>query len=352
MQESIREYAEELRRSQGISLQIRVGLNSGEVAAGARGGDRAMIYSVNGQPVHLAARMEQLAMPGTILMAATTFGLTEGFLETRPLGSMAVKGLPAPVETYQLLRAGAVRSRLQVAASRGLTPFVGRLKGIAALKRARTQVLAGEGQLLAIVGEPGVGKSRLIHEFVRAEFDGGWRILEAGGGSVSYATRTTTLPIAELLRRFFQIAPSDDVPAIRQKVTSKLLGLDKTLLAALPVLLAQVDMPQEESASSRIMSAQPGRSAVQAIKQLLYYESAVQPLLVILEDLHTIDPDTQALLEGLMDDLPSVRVLLVASYRPEYRHGWGRQIVLHRDQDRSARYAGRARTARRSRRHR
>jgi predicted ATPase/class 3 adenylate cyclase len=322
MQESIRKYAEELRRSEGISLQIRVGLNSGEVTAGARGGDEGMTYSVNGQPVHLAARMEQLAIPGTILITFETCRLTNGFLATRPLGPMVVKGLSEPVETYELLGANAVHSRLQAAASKGLTRFVGRLHELSQLRNAREQAQAGRGRLVAIVGEPGVGKSRLIHEFVRAEFASGWRILEAGAGSVSYATGTNFFPVTEFLRGFFRIATSDDVAEVREKVTSKLLSLDKTLLSALPALLAMMDMPQEESRSSRLVPSQRGRSAVEAMKQLLYRESEVQPLVVILEDLHTIDPDTHALLDAVMDSLPAVRILLIVSYRPEYRDAW------------------------------
>ena len=321
MQESIKKYAEAVRRAEGFPLQIRIGLNSGGVASYAPVGDLPRRYSVQGDTVHLAARMEQLAMPGTILMASQTFQLTRGFVATRALGAMTVKGFTAPVETYELLGANAMRSRLQVAAARGLTRFVGRLNEISQLRQVRDQARSGQGQVIAIVGEPGVGKSRLIHEFVHSEPRADWRIFEAG--AVSYGTTTSYLPVTEVLRGYFQIATSDDSLAVREKVTSRILNLDERLLPTLPTLLALLDLPQDDSQSSTVTSPQHRRSNLDAIKRLLFRESEVQPLLVILEDLHTIDPDTQALIDGLIDSLATARILFLVSYRPEYRHSWG-----------------------------
>jgi class 3 adenylate cyclase/tetratricopeptide (TPR) repeat protein len=321
MQELVKKYAEPVRRTEGFALQIRVGLNSGDVAAGAVGGNLPLSYSVNGQPVHLAARMEQLATPGTILMAAQTFHLTEGYLTTKALGPMVVKGLPAPVETYELLGASALRSRLQVAAAHGLSPFVGRQNEIARLREARDQAWAGHGQVVGIVGEPGVGKSRLFHEFIQSQTTSAWRILETG--AVSYGAAASYLPVTEFLRGYFQITPSDEPAVVREKVTTRLLSLDERLLSTLPALLMLLDLPQKDFPSSTVALPQRRRGALDAVKRLLFRESEVQPLLIMLEDLHTVDPDTQALIDGLVDSLPTARILLVASYRPEYRHGWG-----------------------------
>ena len=320
MQESIGKYAEEFRRAEGFPLQIRVGLNSGEVAAGAHGADAAMTYSATGTPVHVAARMQELAMPGTILMGPQTFHLTQGYLETRALGPMPVKGLTAPVETYELLGVIALRSRLQVAAARGLTRFVERRDEISHLRQARDRVRAGNGELVAIVGEAGVGKSRLIYEFVRSEPAPDWRTFEIG--TASYGTATSYLPIAEFLRGYFQITASDDPRAVREKVTSKLLSLDESLLSSLPALLVLLDLPQDEPGSSNPASPQRRQSTLEAMRRLLFRESEAQPLLVILEDLHIIDPDSHALIDGLVDSLPTVPILFVVSYRPEHRHGW------------------------------
>jgi class 3 adenylate cyclase/tetratricopeptide (TPR) repeat protein len=327
MQELVKKYAELVRRTEGLALHIRVGLNSGEVAARAAGGDIPVGYSVDGQAVHLAARMEQLATPGTILIAPTTFHLTEGYVTTKALGPMVVKGLAAPVETYELLGATGLRSRLQVAAAQGLSRFVGRQSEIARLREARDEAWAGRGQVVGILGEPGVGKSRMLHEFVRSEATS-WRILESG--AVSYGAAASYLPVTEFLRGYFQITSSDEPAVVREKVTSKLLSLDERLSSALPALLMVLDLPQEDLPSSTLALPQRRRSALDAVKRLLFRESEVQPVMLILEDLHTVDPDTQALIDGLVDSLPTARILLVASYRPEYRHGWsGKTYYTH-----------------------
>jgi class 3 adenylate cyclase len=170
MQEALRRYAEQVRRSHGIEVQIRVGLNSGEVVVRAIGNDLHMDYSAVGQTAHLAARMEQLATPGTIRLSAATLRLVEGFVRVQPLGPVPVKGLTEPVEVFELVGASATRRRLQAAAARGLTRFVGRDTELAALTQALARAEAGHDQVVALVGEAGVGKSRLIYEFVHAHY--------------------------------------------------------------------------------------------------------------------------------------------------------------------------------------
>ncbi|MGA2288366.1 adenylate/guanylate cyclase domain-containing protein, partial [Bradyrhizobium sp.] len=178
MQELIKSYAEELRRTEGLPLQIRVGLNSGEVLVRSLGSELHTNYSAHGETTHVAARMEQMAIPGTVLISSRTFQLAEGYVLTQPLGPMFVRGLAAPIDAYQLVGAVAV-SRLQALANRGLTRFIGREGELDQLRRALDRAQAGNGQVLALVGEPGVGKSRLIQEFIHSEHTQSWRILEA-----------------------------------------------------------------------------------------------------------------------------------------------------------------------------
>jgi len=183
MQEAIRQYSEEVRRSHGVEVQIRVGLNSGEVVVRAIGSDLHMDYSAIGQTTHLAARMEQLAPPGSIRVTAETQRLAEGFVQVTPLGLVPVKGLEEPVTIFELVGATAVRRRLHATAARGLTRFVGRQTELDVLRQALARAGASQGQVVAIVGEPGVGKSRLVYEFVHSPHTRGWRVLESASVS-------------------------------------------------------------------------------------------------------------------------------------------------------------------------
>ena len=184
MQESVNRYAEEARRAHGVTVQIRVGLNSGDVVVGAIANDLRMDYTAIGETTHLAARMEQAARPGTVLIAPATLDLVEGFVAVKAQGPVPVKGRREPVEVYELSGLGPARTRLQAAARRGLTRFVGRDAEIELLRRSLEHAGAGHGQAVAIVGEAGVGKSRLVWEFMRAPRTHGWLVLESG--PVSY----------------------------------------------------------------------------------------------------------------------------------------------------------------------
>jgi class 3 adenylate cyclase/tetratricopeptide (TPR) repeat protein len=321
MQEAIGRYADELRRQQGLDVQIRVGLNSGEVVVRSIGNDLHMDYTAVGQTTHLAARMEQLARPGTTLLTADTLRLVEGYVEVTPLGPVPVKGLAEPIAVFELRRAGPVRSRLQAAVARGLTRFVGRDAELEQLRQALARAGAGQGQVVASVGEAGVGKSRLLYEFTRSHHTHGWLLLASH--SVSYGKATSYLPMLDLLKGYFQIEPQDDARRRREKVTGKVLTLDRALEPTLLALLALLEVPVDDPQWQACDPPQRRRRTLEAIKHLLLRESQVQPLCLIFEDLHWIDAETQALLDSLVESLPTARLLLLVNYRPEYQHGWG-----------------------------
>ena len=286
-----------------------------------------MDYTAVGQTTHLAARMEQMATPGTILLAPATLQLAEGYVQVAARGPVAVKGLPDPVEIYALTGASALRTRLHAAAARGLTRFVGRDAEIEQLRRALALAHEGHGQLVAVVGEPGVGKSRLVYEFTHSHRTQDWLILESG--SVSYGKATSYLPVIDLLKAYFNVHDRETHREIREKVTGKLLTLDRALEPTLPALLALLDVPVEDAQWQALDPPQRRQRTLDAVKRLLLRESQVQPLLVIFEDLHWIDSETQALLESLVESLPTARLLLLVNYRPEYQPRLGEQDLLH-----------------------
>ncbi len=322
MQESVGRYAQEVRRSEGIAIQIRVGVNSGEVVVRSIGSDLHMDYTAVGQTTHLAARMEQLATPGSILISPETLRLVEGYVEIKPLGPMHIKGFAEPMAVFEVVAAGSVRARLQyAAASGGLTRFVGRQMELEALHQALGQAHAGHGQVLAIVGEPGVGKSRLFWEVTHSHRTEGWLVLESK--SVSYGKATAYLPVIDLLKAYFRIESREEKRTILEKVTGKLLALDKALEPTLPAFLTLLDVPFEDASWRALDPARRRQRTLEAVKHLLLRESQARPLCVIFEDLQWIDTETQALLETLIDSLPGARLLLLVNYRPEYRHDWG-----------------------------
>ena len=321
LQREMRRLTELLRQSHGVTVQARVGLNSGEVVVRTISSDLHMDYTAVGQTTHLAARMEQLATPGATLLTADTLRLAEGYVEVKPLGAMPVKGLAAPVEAYELTGGGPRRSRLSAAVARGLTRFVGRHAELEQLREALGRTASGHGQVVAIVGEPGVGKSRLVWEVTHSHRTHGWLILQAG--SVSYGKATPYLPVVDLLKGYLEIADRDEPRAIREKVTGKLLTLDRSLEPALPALLALLDVPGEDRRWEALDPPARRQRTIEALRRLLLRESQAQPLLVVFEDLHWIDAETQAVLDRLVESLPTARILLLVNYRPEYRHGWG-----------------------------
>src|SRR5713101_7004409 len=283
MQAAMHAYTDEVRRTHGLEMRMRVGLNSGEVVVRAIGNDLHMDYSAVGETTHLAARMEQLATPGSSRLTPATLRLVEGLVQVTALGPVPVKGLEEPVEVFELVGASHLRRRLQAAAARGLTPFVGRQHELEALYQALAQARAGHGQVVALVGDAGVGKSRLVHECIHSHRTKGWRVLESA--SVSYGKATPYFPVMDLLKRYCHVDDGDDARTIRAKVTGQILTLDETLQDTLPALLALLEALPDDSPFVHLDPPQRRQRTLEALRRVLLRESQVQPLLLVFEDL-------------------------------------------------------------------
>src|SRR5438876_9576770 len=321
MQEEMRRYAYTLRAKGSPPLLMRVGVNTGEVVVRSiRKDDLHTDYVPVGHSTNLAARMEQLAAPGSIVVTEQTHKLTAGYFAFKALGRTPVKGVEEPLNVYEALGAGPLRTRLQVAAQRGLTQFVGRLGEMEHMRRALERAKAGHGQIVGMMGEPGVGKSRLFYEF-KLTAPSGCLILEAF--SVSYGKASPYLPVIELLKSYFQIHPQDDERSRRERVIGKVLGLDRSLEDTLPYFFALLGVENQASALQHMDPQIRRRRTFEALKKLFLRESLNQPLILIFEDLHSIDTETQGFLDTLSEGVASAKILLLVNYRPEYRPEWG-----------------------------
>jgi class 3 adenylate cyclase/tetratricopeptide (TPR) repeat protein len=320
MQDSISRWAEQTDLADGLTVRIRVGLNSGEVVVRSIGSDLHMDYSAVGQTTHLAARMEQMAAPGTSLITARTFRLAERVIRTNSLGMRQVRGLDAPIEIHELTGALPNRSMLSEAVTQRLSAFVSRQEELECLRNFLVEAKAGRGQAAALTAEPGMGKTRLVYEFVHSQAIQGCRLLESS--SLAHEKATSYLPIIELLRRYFDIADSDQSPQIADKIHSKLTQLDRKLQDSIAPILSLLDaLPEDDPFTS--LDARARRSQIlDAVTKVIVRETAREPVLIVLQNLQWVDPETQVFLGGLLERINTTRLMLILEYRPEFRHEW------------------------------
>jgi class 3 adenylate cyclase len=321
MQEELKRYSDRIRAEGRIPIQVRVGVNTGEVVVRSIKTDETHTeYTPIGHSTSLAARMQALAPIGSIAATEQVRKLCEGYFVFKGLGPTRVKGVAEPVNVYEVTGLGPLRTRLQRAAGRGLTKFVGREREMEALRHSAEQAKSGRGQIVAAVAEPGVGKSRLCFEF-KATSQSGWLVLETF--SVSHGKASAYLPVIDLLRNYFRIASEDDERTRREKVNGKVLTLDRALEDTIPYLFSLLGIVEGDDPLAQMDGQIRKRRTLDAIKRILLRESLNQPLMVIFEDLHWIDEQTQVLLNLLADSIGTAKILLLVNYRPEYSHQWG-----------------------------
>ena len=311
MHERVAHLAADMRSRLGADLTVRIGMHSGDVALRVISDEIRLDYGAIPQTTHVAARMQQAARAGATLITAETWRLAEGFIEVAPA---------APAGAYELRAPSVAPSRFSAAIGRSLSPIVGRDAEIAQIGTALDRARGGRGQVVALVGEPGVGKSRLVYEVTHSDRARDWLVLETG--AVPYGKTTSYLPVIGLLKAYFKITERDTHDEIREKVPGTLLGLDRALEPLLPAVLTLLDVPIDDDQWKTLDLSQRRERILEAIKHLLVRESRNQPVLVVFEDLHWIDAETQAFLDRLVEALATARVLLIVSHRLEYEHRW------------------------------
>jgi class 3 adenylate cyclase/tetratricopeptide (TPR) repeat protein len=321
VQEEMAKYSAGLRAQGSPPVEIRVGLNTGEVVVRSiRTDDAHTEYTPIGHSMSLAARMQTLAPTGSIVITEQTQKLTAGYFELKALGPARIKGVSDPINVYEVLGIGPLRTRLQMSASRGLSKFVGRRAELEQLDKALELARGGHGQIVAAMAEAGVGKSRLFHEFkMRRQAE--CLVLEAF--SFSHGKASAYLPVVDLLKSYFRIADRDDARTRREKVTGKVLALDRALEDTLPHLFALLGIPSVDAALDEMDPSIRRRRTREAVKSLIVRESLNQPLILIFEDLHWVDAESEALLNLIADSIGTAQILMMVNYRPEYRHNWG-----------------------------
>jgi class 3 adenylate cyclase/tetratricopeptide (TPR) repeat protein len=322
MQRAIRDFARQTQEQHGFSLQMRIGLNTGLVVVGKIGDDLRMDYTAVGETTNLAARLQQLARPGTVVISEATHKLVVGFFDMCDLGEHAVKGHTEPVSVYAVLRARGRRTRLEVAAERGLTPRVGRDRELAVLLNLFQQAKAGHGQAVSITGEACIGKSRLVLEFRRALAAAGETVTWLEGQCLSFGQAIPFLPVIDQLRVNFGIEEADGEPEIIAKVEDGMRRMGD-IEAHIPAIRYLLAIDPGDAALSAMEPAARSKQLVDAILALSLRGARLRPLILVYEDLHWTDTSTEALLGTLLDALAGVPLLLLLTYRVGYTPPFG-----------------------------
>jgi class 3 adenylate cyclase len=320
LRDGVREHANEVRVRYGVPFGVRIGLNSGEVVVGKIGDDLRMDYTAQGHTVGLAQRMEALADTGHICLSGHTARLVEGYFQMQDLGRTKVKGVSEPVGLFDLEGVGTFRTRLDRSRARGLSTFVGRDSEMAMLEAALQQALAGHGRIVGVVAEAGVGKSRLCFEFTERCRARGIVVHQAHcpahGKTVAY------LPVLELLRGYFGLADGDSARAAREKIAGRLLLLDRAFDTVLPLIWDFLRVPDPERPVEELDPTVRQQQLHDFFRRLVRARSEREPAVLFFDDLHWIDPASDALLAQLVDAARGTRTLWLVNFRPEYRADW------------------------------
>jgi class 3 adenylate cyclase/tetratricopeptide (TPR) repeat protein len=333
IQKGLAEYSETFKKNFGREFKVRIGIHSGPLVVGSTGDDRPMVYTAIGDTLNLASRLKSQAQPGTVLLSGKTQRLVRGTFDLKSLGPLDVKNLDVkdteePQETFQLIKADRAATNLEASILRGLTRFVGRKKSMAALMEGYERVREGTGQVVGMVGEAGVGKSRLLLEFRHRLPSDEFGYLE--GHCLHYGGVMPYLPILDILRSFFEIKEGEQETVVRERVKERILKLDRSLQGTIPPIMDLLALQVGDEAFLKLQPKQKREKVFEALRDLIIRGSQDLPLILAIEDLHWIDKTTEEFLDYFIGRLARVKVLLLLLHRPEYACPWGSKSYFTR----------------------
>jgi class 3 adenylate cyclase/tetratricopeptide (TPR) repeat protein len=330
----INKFSDQLKSEKKMPpIKMRIGIHTGPVIVGTLGNDLRVEFKAVGDTVNLASRMEGLADSGTTYVTEDTFKLTEGFFRFEALGEKKIKGKEEPVKVYQVIAPSTRRTKFDVSAERGLTPFVGRERELELLLDGFQRAKGGKGQAFSIISEAGVGKSRLLYEFRKAVANEDVNFLE--GKCLSYGRGVAYHPVIDILKSNFDIQEGEGDQEIREKVKKglRLIGVDEP--STLPYLLELLSV--KDSGIDKISMSPEARKdrMIEAIKRIVLKGSEMKPLVLAIEDLHWMDRSSEDVIRSILESIPGTGIFLIFTYRPEFVHTWGaksyhNQLTLHR----------------------
>ena len=326
--DDVAEYAAELRRGSGLNFSTRIGINSGEVVAGAIGAGGTGEYTAIGHTVGLAQRMEALAEPGSAYLTEQAAALAAGFLELKELGEFEIKGVSHPVDVFELTGVGAARSRLDLSRERGFSRFVGRDREMSTLEESLARADSGEGAVVGIVADPGIGKSRLSHEFCERCRERGVEVFEAQ--AQSHGQSIPFMPVLQMLRAYFGIGDREAERLTREKIAGRALLLDPDFAEDLPLTFDFLGVPDPDRPVPQLSAEARQRALGRIVCRLINAPNRHHTVVVVVEDLHWMDEGSNAMLSEMVGSVARTKTLAVVNFRPEYEPAWhGSPIYRH-----------------------
>ncbi len=328
IQKAMDAYGEKIKKDTGVAFKMRIGLNSGPVVVGAIGDDLRMDYTAVGDTTNLGSRMESMARPNTVLVSGNTHRLAVDFFEFKSLGKIEVKGKKAPQAAFELVKSGKVATRIGASVAKGLTRFVGRKNSIAALLDGFDKVKSGSGQVIGLLGEAGVGKSRLLLEMRSLLPQSEFSYLE--GRCLQYGSSMAYLPVRDILRSYFDIKKDEKEFVAKKKMIKRIFRIDEKLESDLPAIHDLLTFEVEDEGYRGLEPQQKRDKIFKAIRNLMIRESQNKTIIIAIEDLHWIDKSSEEFLNYFIGWIARAKILLILLYRPEYTHQWGSKSYYNR----------------------